>query len=338
MKNRRFSLITTALLLLLGSAAAASAQTTYWLGTRDGSQLKFTTQVPADAAAIIMYTAPAKGRGADTTPRYRNFTYNINGQSIRFHTTEIGWETPDLDQGSLSWAVAAGVGAEWMSADTKNPLWSGFAGGLRSLAKNSGGWSTAKVIMAESNGKNAPSARLNLDGTYGAMSPDKIAEQKLAEMSTSDGLSDDELNQVRGYLLTIANAARANTNYRRAAGAKTALNIPAGLTPLVLDDKLNQAAQVQAEYCAKVKEATHDNADPDQADMGKRLKNVGWEELAYEAAGQGDLLNACPECWMTSETHYRPWWNFDNQVSTKIGYGVAKADNGTWYFVAVLGP
>jgi uncharacterized protein YkwD len=336
MKNHLLKILTLALLLLCG-AAATSAQTTYWLGTRDGGQLKFTTQIPADAAAIIMYNAPAKGRGADTTPRYRNFTYNIDGRSIRFHSTELGWETPELDKGSLSWAVAAGVGAEWMSANPKGALWSGFAAGLRSLAKDADGWSYAKVVMAEGTGNSAPSARLNLDGTYGAMSPDKLAEQKLIDLSSNDGLSDDELNQVRGYLLTIANAARANTSYRRDAGAKSALNIPAGLTPLQLDDKLNQAAQVQAEYCAKIKDATHDNADPDQADMGKRLKNVGWEDLAYEAAGQGSLLNACPECWMKSETHYRPWWNFDNQVVTKIGYGVAKADNGTWYFVAVLG-
>jgi uncharacterized protein YkwD len=336
MKNRRFTIITLALLLLC-SAAATSAQTTYWLGTRDGGQLKFTTQIPADAAAIIMYSAPAKGRGADTSPRYRNFTYNIDGRSIRFHANELGWETPDLDQGSLTWAVAAGVGAEWKSADPKNPLWGGFAAGLRSLAKDTEGWSYAKVIMAEGNGNSGPSARLNLDGTYGAMSPDKIAEQKLIDLSSNDSLSDDELDQVRGFLLAIANAARANTNYRRDAGAKSALNIPAGLTPLQLDDKLNQAAQVQAEYCARIKETTHDNADPDQADMGKRLKNVGYEEMGYEAAGQGSLLNACPECWMKSETHYRPWWNFDNQVVTKIGYGVAKADNGIWYFVAVLG-
>lgn len=337
MRTRRFTSLTLALLLLLGVAAATSGQTSYWLGTRDGNQLKFTTQVPADVAAIIMYSAPAQGRGADTTPRYRNFTYNIDGHPIRFHSTELGWETPDLDQGSLTWAVAAGVGAEWKSADPKNPLWPSFAAGLRSLAKEAEGWSYAKVVMAEGNGKNAPTARLNLDGTYGAMTADKIAEQKLADLSSNDGLSDDELNQVRGYLLTIANAARANTNYRRQAGAKAALNIPAGLTPLRLDDKLNQAAQVQAEYCARIKETTHDNADPEQADMGKRLKNVGYEAMAYEAAGQGALLNACPECWMTSETHYRPWWNLDNQVVTKIGYGVAKADNGTWYFVAVLG-
>lgn len=336
MKNRLFPVLTLAFLLLCGTVAA-SAQTTYWLGTRDGSQLKFTTQIPADAAAIIMYSAPAKGRGVDTTPRYRNFTYNIGGQAIRFHATELSWETPDLDQGSLTWVVAAGAGAEWMSADPKNPLWSGFATGLRSLAKDAGGWSSAKVVMAEANGKNPPSAKLNLDGSYGAMTPDKMAEQKLIDMSSQDGLSDTELNQVRGLLLTIANAARVNTNYRRDAGAKSALNIQAGLKPLALDDKLNQAAQVQAEYCAQVKQATHDNANPDEADMEKRLKNVGWEALAYEAAGQGSLLNACPECWMKSETHYRPWWNFDNQIVTKIGYGVAKADDGTWYFVAVFG-
>ena len=337
MKNRRFSIITLALLLLLGGAAAASAQTTYWLGTRDGGQLKFTTQVPADAAAVIMHSQPSPGRGADTMPRSRNFNYSIDGRTVQFHANHLAWETPKLDDGGLTWHVAAGMGADWKNCDPKNPLWPAFAAALRSLATDAEGWSQAKVIMAESTGKNAVSAKLNMDGSYGAQTPEKIAEFKLADLSTKDGLSEDELSQVRGYLLTIANAGRANTNYRREAGAKTALVLQAGLTPLMLDDKLNQAAQIQAEYCARIKEATHDNADPDQADMGIRLKHVGYEGQAAEAAGQGALLNACPECWMKSETHYRPWWNLDNQIVTKIGYGVAKADNGTWYFVAVLG-
>ena len=85
--------------LMFGLAAIASAQTTYWLGSRDGYELKFDVQVPADAAAVIMYSKPALNRGADTTPRYRTFTQNVGGKAVTFHANEISWETPKLKSG-----------------------------------------------------------------------------------------------------------------------------------------------------------------------------------------------------------------------------------------------
>ncbi len=38
-----------------GAISVAQAETTYWLGVKDGQQLQFTVRVPADAASIILH-------------------------------------------------------------------------------------------------------------------------------------------------------------------------------------------------------------------------------------------------------------------------------------------
>lgn len=335
MRSLQFKLITMTI-LLLSFAVVAEAQTTYWLGTRDGDELRFETQVPPDAAAIIMNKSKAPGKGDDTTPRYRTFTYTIDGKAARFHSNEIGWETPKLVEGSFTWAVASGMGADWKEVNTKDPLWNDFAEALKTLATGSDGWSSAKVVMAESNGKAAPTVHLNRDGSTGKPSAGSLAEWRLADMNSKASLTPEELDEVRDYLLAVANAGRANTNYRRAAGSKTALDLPAGLKPLALSDTLNKAAQNQAEYCARMKEATHDQDDPKYASLDARLKLFGFDRAGAEAAGGGSLQDY-PTGWMKSETHYRPWWNLDGQVVTEVGFGVAKGADGNWYIVAVLG-
>jgi uncharacterized protein YkwD len=173
-------------------------------------------------------------------------------------------------------------------------------------------------------------------GLAQAKSDGKQAISKLTELNPKSGLSADELTDAREAMLEVANAARANPNYRREMGSKTALALPSGLTPLQLHDKLNDAAQNQAEYCAKVKQSTHDQADPKYATLGKRMDLfAGPTEDSAEAAGGGSLQD-WPTGWMKSETHYRPWWNLDNQVMTHVGFGIAKSSDGNWYVVAVF--
>jgi len=153
-------------------------------------------------------------------------------------------------------------------------------------------------------------------------------------MNSKNSLTPAELNLVPGYMLTIANAGRANPNYRREMGSKTALDLPTGLKPLKLDPIFNKAAQLQADYCARTRQVTHDQNDPKYADVGKRLKAFGYEKGGWEAAGGGSLQDF-PTGWMAGETHYRPWWNLGGHVATTtVGFGVAKGSDGTWYHVA----
>ncbi|MBX7223394.1 MAG: CAP domain-containing protein [Blastocatellia bacterium] len=335
MKNLLVRLLAT-VVLGLGFTIIGQAQTSYWIGSREGEELRFEVQVPADAVAVILNQKKAPNRGDDTTPRYQTFSHTIDGKTYRFHSNEIGWETPKLKTGSLTWVVEAGMGADWKTCSTKDPLWADFAEALAALGSGSDGWSHAKVVMVESSGSAAPSVKVNLDGSIGKPSAGTMAVWKLTDFNSKASLSADELEEVREYLLAVANDGRANPEFRRQHKCQKALDLPTGLKPLALDDKLNQAAQNQAEYCAKVKQATHDQDNPKLATLGDRMKAFGHHEGGFEAAGSGSL-QAYPTGWMKSETHYRPWWDLDGQSVTLIGFGVAKGDDGNWYLIAVFG-
>lgn len=152
------------IMFVMSFAIVANAQTTYWLGVKDGNKLLFKVQIPADVAAVIMHKTKAPNGGANTTPHYKTFTKD----GVVFHQNEISWETPKLDDGGLTWVTEAGVGEEWKECDPTNLLWSGFAEALRNLATPySNGWSQAKVVMAESKNKNAPTIQMDLNNNSG---------------------------------------------------------------------------------------------------------------------------------------------------------------------------
>lgn len=338
MQRRLFlkSLVLTGVLTGSPHSTVWAQEKTYWLGTREGDSLQFLIRLPADAVAVILHKSNAPDRGDDTRPRYKTFTQTVSGKSVVLHTTELGWETPKLDEGNLTWVVDAGLGADWRQCDTKDPLWGRFAAALKSIGHDSAGWSSAKVVVVEQAGSTAPTIRLNRDGTSGKPTPLQLALWKLSDLSGKERLSEGELAQVRTSMLAVANAGRVNPDYRRQNGSKTALELPKGLAPLVLNEIYNKAAQNQAEYCAQVKMTTHDQEDEKYATVAARVKAFGGDKGGYEAAGAGPL-SEYPTSWMKSETHYRPWWNLDGEVVTVVGFGVAKSSDGTWYMVALLG-
>lgn len=328
----RFLLAT---LLVVVAALACAQKPVYWLGTKDEGKLKFDVRIPADAVAVITHRTAAPGRGDDTKPRYKRSTVNVDGKPVTVHATELGWDAPTLANGSLTWTTDAGQGAEWAQLKTSDPCYLDFIEALKSMARSTNpGWWTVNVIVVEGT-ETEPSFKLNVDGTYGKMAPAAEAAATLDNLTGKADLSDDEIVEARKAFLVIANAARQNPNYRRENKCTKILDLPGGLKPLVLDDALTTAAQDQADYCAKVKQATHSQPDPEKANVGLRVKAAGREGTVYEAAGGGALAD-CPKIWMTSNTHYRPWWNLDGQAVTMVGFGVRKADDGTWYFVAVL--
>jgi len=130
---------------------------------------------------------------------------------------------------------------------------------------------------------------------------------------------------------------------------------------LVLNAKLNEAAQFHAEYQATTAQAGHygpqeylGNSPKVKAIFVKkaatmyaikdRVNHFGYEAgIDMEGAG-GSQFHApdwAPEWWITSDTHFRPWFNAGNAV-TEIGFGVArdksvKDPNGGWYFCVLMG-
>lgn len=159
----------------------------------------------------------------------------------------------------------------------------------------------------------------------------------LSKMSEKVTLTAAEIKKVRETMLAINNEARLNPNYRKAQGCKTALQLPADLKPLVLNEDLNKLAQEQADYQASIRKVTHDNRN--YRDFGARVDKYLKNHPKPEACAGAVSLADYPIGWMKSETHYRPTWNLDTYNGKSIpvntvGYGVAR--NGEfWYFTAI---
>jgi hypothetical protein len=330
-----FGRSTLAVLLLVSVTAAQAQDKSYWLGTREGDQLKFTTKLPADAVKVVLKATPAPGRGDDTTPRYKKLVHTVDSRQIVVHMNEIAWTPNGHDSGYLTWRVDAGMGAEWMNLSKSDPLFAPFAQAIKGLSNQPASrWGFAQIVVVEGD-RPEDSFRLNVDGSHGKPSPALLAQILLGDLTSKSDLAGDDMVKARQAFLVLANAARSNPNYRRENKAKTVLDLPSGLAPLVLDDTLTKAAQDQADYCASIRQNTHSQPDPAKATLGARLRALGYTTKAYEAAGSGSLPD-CPRAWLVSSTHYRPWWNLDNEVVTKVGFGARKGSDGNWYFVAVL--
>jgi len=96
-----------------------------------------------------------------------------------------------------------------------------------------------------------------------------------------------------------------------------------GLDPVVLDDASIYRAKLQAEYCAKIKDLTHDcpNWFPQR-----------WAENALWNGGSD--ARGCLEQWIDSPAHNE---NLLLDGATRIGiYGVEGNYNGDWGYYAVL--
>ncbi|CAG8461860.1 12616_t:CDS:2 [Ambispora gerdemannii] len=92
----------------------------------------------------------------------------------------------------------------------------------------------------------------------------------------------------------------------------------AGVGALVLDDRLNSAAQKHSDYQAKIKQMTHDDA---AGDLGTRITKEGFswsacgENVAWNQKSEQDVMNA----WMHSSGHKA---NILSSTFTHFGYGV----------------
>lgn len=160
----------------------------------------------------------------------------------------------------------------------------------------------------------------------------------LKNMSSKSTLLAAEMQQVRAAMLAINNEARSNPNYRRAQGSQTALQLPSNLEPIKLNDELNKIAQEQAEYQAKIRDVTHDNANYKSVNndkgYGERAGKYLPGHVKLEACGGSSDLADYPIGWMKSETHYRPTWSLEGVPINAVGFGAAKSGD-TWYTTAM---
>ena len=175
----------------------------------------------------------------------------------------------------------------------------------------------------------------------------------------------------RENLLKMSNLARQDPDYRKKHGEKIAIDLsgdktaegeiiykssqtPPYFVDLVINDKLNQAAQLQAEYLASSnnkggtgKGDPHIGPGPNDPYQGHSLEGLG-DRLQYfgysSPGGQGEGITSWysgeehqgMEPFMQHDTHFRPFFNVGTDTR-EIGFGVAQDKNGLWSVVFVAG-
>lgn len=346
------------------------AQERYWLGRVDGTEYLFDTPLPPNFVEKILAADPNK-YVMDKSPR--EFPpQTVNGTQYSFVKTQITYDKPQFEKGEVALVRKAGTtNMLWVNGQMSSAVGKPLAAQLPTPKQ--GEWKSLDVVILISPNAETPKLRLPVPQTT-------LAKLKMSELGqkTQAGLYypavkiPANLDDFRAQMLAYGNAGRQDANFRKDNGSQTVTDLsldtvrtdvykngkktgqtqmeqvfrqsetPPFFADHVLNDKLNQAAQFQAEYQASINKLGHDGPqsyrDPKTGknvnlfDLGQRADFFGVASVV-EAAGQGGLGDY-PHSWMAGETHFRPWFNVTG-CYPQIGYGAAMAANGTWYFVAV---
>jgi hypothetical protein len=354
------TLVTLALSLSCG--AAALAQTTYWMGRQQGTNYVFDVPVAADFAEPLLAVNPAQYL-VEQNPK------GLPRGPVPLAKVTIVYDAPMLKRGSV--AVERkdqNVPMLWIHNKLNQP------GSQPLLAQlptpPAGQWNSVPMMLAI-----APDARpLNLSVP---VPPDILAVNRMKELAQQTrpgryypGVKvPADLDGYRQQMLNYGNAGRRDPDFRKDNGAKTVLDLsrdtqdvyadqsktrkiqeqvfrvnksPPYFADHVLNARLNEAAQFQAEYNASIDNATHDGprsfTDPasgqsaDLSTLGKRAQHFGVRGVV-EGAGSSNPGGA-PHNWMASDTHFRPFFNVSG-CHDEMGYGAAQSASGKWYFIMV---
>lgn len=345
--------IATSILLVLFSFSAAQGQTSLWLPTieRTSTQVtyKFTTKVP-DFFADWMQNYPRPG-SAETVQK------TINGQNYTLlKRGNISWDTggsSPAKTGQISFDKGPGMqGDGWRDhPDLKNS-----AELIRALDAAAvpavGAWRRAELLALKWDGSGTPNVTLVEE-----IPPLEQARARLRELAKNTVAGKyypqvkvpADLNAYRETMLEIANLGRRDPDYRKKLtdkkyakdlGAEYAQTdqgrekiyhhskTPPYFKDLALDYRLNDAAQLQAEWAAQRNYMGHDGP-PNY--NGTNMKDLG-DRQKFFAPSYGSIVEAggwedAPEGWMKSDTHYRPWFNVYHDVKY-VGFGAAVGGDG----------
>ncbi|SMO68803.1 hypothetical protein SAMN06265173_1104 [Thalassovita litoralis] len=264
-----------------------------------------------------------------------------------------------------------GYGAKWMtpSNDLKNST-AIVALMDKNIVSKHGTWRVAKFLVMEGQGDNNPNVTLRLaipeEDQIKARMHKVAATTVRGQFYPNEVQNPADLDAMRREISALGNLGRRDPNYRKnnkyasdlSGPTVTSVNGPEKIyhdnpTPLYFNDlvlhpKLNEACQFMAEYYARTNGNTnmpkgrkHDA--PGVKWQGAKMDGLG-DRLKHFAPGVGSAgeglagagaADSAPTTWMTSETHYRPWFSIDYHVKS-MGIGAAKTDRG-WYFCKIGG-
>lgn len=106
-----------------------------------------------------------------------------------------------------------------------------------------------------------------------------------------------------------------------------------GLKPLVINDKLETAANLHAVWMAENNDMTHSGADGSMVD---RINAQGypWSTLGENIAEGYISVESVVQGWMSDYGHRM---NILNPAFIQVGFGKAKSSNGSIYWCADFG-
>lgn len=358
------TLFILALLIVCSPAAFAQAepQMKKFLGRPTTTEYIFDTPLPADFSEMVT-AAGQKYRAFQTFPKLSNQT--IDGRNQLFVTTEIAWDGDKIDQGAIAFRHEGRVESGWwFNMNPDSPEWKALASRIKSQATANGNWRYAILQVLVTTDANQPPIRTPIPEIIQVQKKmTDLGRQTKAGLFYSSVQMPASLDAFRAQMLAYGNVGRRDPDFRKNHGSKTATNLggdtvvtlggtekvfkqnrtPPYFSDSKLNDKLNLAAQFQAEYIASTNRLGHDGpnsfSDPrtgkhgNMHDLGMRADFFEIPRNIVEAAGGGNAGDY-PHNWMAGDTHFRPWFGVDG-IYPELGYGAAQSANGTWYFVAV---
>jgi len=362
---RRFRPVRALAILGVGltCGAAALAQTTYWLGRVQGTNYVFDLPLPAEFAQKALAADPSR-YVIDKSPR------DLPRGAVPLAAATFTYDLPMFKSGSIALERKPGTqDMLWIEARLGSEAGKPLASQLP--VPQAGQWESVTLVFAI-----APDAR---PLTLNVPVPQTILAQQrmktLGQQTRPGGFYPGvkvpaDLDGYRQQMLAYGNAGRRDPDFRKANGALTVLDLrmdmvdtytdqsktrmqkekvfrhsptPPYFTDHVLNAKLNDAAQFQAEYNASINTGTHAGPSSfvfpatgkpaDMSTLGKRAAVFGVSGVA-EGAGAA-ALGGAPHNWMTADTpHFRPFFNVVS-CFPEIGYGAAQSASGKWYFIMV---
>ncbi|MCA9837084.1 MAG: hypothetical protein KC422_09215 [Trueperaceae bacterium] len=360
-------LLTIMLMLTATLAFAQSQPQSYWLGRVDGTDYVFDTPIPFDFGQAI-FAADANRFVVDKAPLdYPAQT--IDGTNYQFVKARVAYDPTMFDRGQVSILEKSGLAGgqgSWIDRHKDESEGQLFATQMEAQATpfGQGAWKQVDLLILVSPDASQSSVRVPIpEITLAKMQMIDLGQSTTAGQYFPTVQIPANLDAFRAQMLAYGNAGRRDPDFRKNNGPKTAIDLssdtvstlsgnekvfkqnptPPYFTDHVLNNELNQAAQLQAEYIASIDHLGHDGPtsylDPKTGtsvnlfDLSQRVAFVGGPANIVEAAGLGGLGDY-PHSWMAGDTHFRPWFNVDGCYA-EIGYGAAMAANGSWYFVAV---
>jgi hypothetical protein len=264
------------LLIAPNTATAAPAvrlsifggQERYWLGRPDGTEYVFDTPLPPDFAAKVI-AADANKWVIDKTPR--EFPpQNVDGTDYSFVTTQITYDKPQFDKGELALVRKPGKNDMlWLDAHLNSAVGEPLARQLS--APKAGEWKSDDMVILISSNAETPALRVPIPATTLAkIKMKELGQQTQAGLYYPTVKAPADLDAFRAQMLAYGNAGRRDPDFRKVNGSKTATDLsgdtvqtmkgvekvfkhsqtPPYFADHVLNDKLNEMAQFQAEYTA----------------------------------------------------------------------------------------